>query len=400
MNTVFAKNGRSLIALALVLWLAGCGGTPSMVGLVPPPSEAVVEKAPIMPEDPLRRGFVMRGLYPEYAVGPGDEIELILRDVELVREAVRIRPDGNISFLLVENLQVAGMTVGQLDSVLTIAVSRYLREPKIDVQVTEYNSKMVSLLGAIEYNSLIGYKTGQGRYALKNRTYLLDLILEAGGTTSDAQLDQVQLIRGGQAYTFNLQRVLRFGDISHNPVLQGEDIVIVPGASRLTKKVVVLGEVSQPDVYLLAGDASLLEAVSRAGGLNSVALRDDIRIIRAGNVGPEMFTVDFKRITTHGDLSQNVNLKNNDIVYVPRSFIGDVNDVITKIEPLLNVLLIPSSYRDLYTTGGGLRVDTGDPASSSTTQGFSRPLPGTGGIAGKEVVVPEEEEEEEQGEDE
>ena len=95
---------------------------------------------------------------------------------------------------------------------------------------------------------------------------------------------------------------------------------------------------------------------------------------------------------------QNMNLKNNDIVYVPRSFIGDVNDVITKIEPLLNVLLIPLSHRDLYTTDGGLRVDTGDPAASSTTQGFSRPLPGTGGVvAGKEVVVPEEEEE--QGED-
>lgn len=64
---------------------------------------------------------------------------------------------------------------------------------------------------------------------------------------------------------------------------------------------------------------------------------------------------------------QNVNLKSNDIVYVPRSFIGDVNDVITKIEPLLNVLLIPSSHRDFYTTGGGLWVDTGDPAASSTT---------------------------------
>lgn len=339
----------------------------------------------------------MRGAFPEYIVGPGDVLDLILREVVPVRETVTVRPDGNISFLLVENLPVRGLTIGELDSSLTAAVRRYLREPKIDVEVSEYGSKVVSLLGAIE--SLVGAggaKSGQGRYALKNRTYLLDLILEAGGTTPDAQLEKVQLIRSGQAYTFNLQRVLSFGDPSHNPILQGGDIIIVPGASRLTKKIVVLGEVTKPDVYLLASDATLLEAVSRAGGLNSTALRDDIRIIRPSEGRPEMFTVNFQRITTHGDLAQNVLLDNNDIVYVPRSFMGDVNDVITKIEPLLNVLLIPSTYRDLYTTGGGLRIDTGDPAASSTTQGFSRPLPGTAGKA----VVPQEEGDEEEEEQE
>ena len=47
------------------------------------------------------------------------------------------------------------------------------------------------------------------------------------------------------------------------------------------------------------------------------------------------------------------------------------------------------TYRDLYTTGGGLRVDTSEPAVSSTTQGFTRPLPGVG----KLVVPPVEEEE-------
>ena len=48
----------------------------------------------------------------------------------------------------------------------------------------------------------------------------------------------------------------------------------------------------------------------------------------------------------------------------------------TKIEPLLNVLFIPATYRDLYTTGGGLRVDTGDAATTGTTTGFTRLLPG------------------------
>ena len=132
--------------------------------------------------------------------------------------------------------------------------------------------------------------------------------------------------------------------------------------------------------------------------LSPTALRDDIRIIRPVAVGPEMFTVDFKRITSHGDLSQKVILSDNDIVYVPRSFLGDVNSVITHIEPLLNVLLLPATYRDLYTAGGGLRVDTCEPISTGTTEGFTRPLPGT--AAGKPVVPAAEEDEERTQQDE
>ena len=75
----------------------------------------------------------------------------------------------------------------------------------------------------------------------------------------------------------------------------------------------------------------------------------------------------------------------------------DVNDVMTKIEPLLNVLLIPATYRDLYTTGGGLRMDTGDAAATGTTTWFTRPLPGVGKLA---MPVEDEEQQEEDREEE
>ena len=60
----------------------------------------------------------------------------------------------------------------------------------------------------------------------------------------------------------------------------------------------------------------------------------------------------------------------------------------TKIEPLLNVSLIPATYRDLYTTDCGLWVDTDNAAATGTTTGFTRPLPGVGKLA-----VPVEDEE-------
>lgn len=360
----------------ILLILCGCG-SPAPQVLPPPVPLAEVEREPL-PIDPQQQVYVEVNGFPEYLIGPGDVLTISLRDVEVKKEVVAVRPDGNISFSLIENIRAAGRTTTQLDQALTAELSHFLRDPKIDVEVTEYRSKMVSLLGALQTVITAGTKTGQGRYPLKTKTTMLDAILEAGGTTSDAQLDRVQLVRSGRAFTFNLQQALDTGDLTQNPILQGGDIIIVPGAAQLTKKVIVLGEVRDPDVYLLPEDASLLEALSRAGGLKETALRNDIRLLRASKEGPEMRAVNFERITRFAELEQNPILENNDIVYVPRSFMGDINEVIAKIEPLLDLLLLPATFRDLYTTGGGLRLDTGKPPESGGTL-FTRPLPGTTG---------------------
>ncbi len=381
-----------------IFLLASCGGPPD-IKLVPPPEHrgegyADIEQPPLSPS---KRSFTEISGFPEYLIGPRDVLEITLLAEESKIEEVEVRPDGRISYALVEDLQAAGLTPTQLDEVLTAELSRFLRDPKIDLAVKEHRSKIVNLLGAIQIIQSGGgnrpIKSGQGRYALQGKTTVLELILEAGGPLPEAQLDRVKLIRGDRSFTLNIQHVLATGEQSHNLLLQGDDVLIVPGTNQLSKKIVVLGEVEAPSVYMFPDDVSLLEALSRAGGLTESALQDDIRIIRSGTEGPEMFGVSFKRITRDADLKQNVALRNSDIVYVPRSFMGDVNDVLAKVEPLLSVLLLPATYRDLYTTGGGLRVDTGEPPTG--TSEFTRALPGT---ASAKPVSSEDEEEESHGE--
>tara|TARA_B100000809_G_scaffold75469_1_gene73203 strand:- start:1273 stop:2412 length:1140 start_codon:yes stop_codon:yes gene_type:complete len=364
----------------LCISIAGCGSTmPAVTDL------SEIQEAPTrgpMPMDPLRQAYTERGGFPEYIIGVGDKLKLTMREIQLTSESVVVRPDGNISFAMLEDVQAAGRTPTELDDDVTNRLAQFLRFPKVDVEVEEYESKKVSLLGAIEtLDASSGYgQSGQGRYSLKGKTTLLDLILEAGGTTPDGQLENVQLIRANKSFRLDLRKVLTSGVQSDNAILQGEDIIIVPGTSLRSKKVIILGEVFQPNVYMFADDARLMEALSEAGGFNAEALRDDIRLIRVVEGSGQMYSINFERFANHGDLRQNVALKNDDIIYVPRSFLGDVNDVITKIEPLLNILLLPATYRDLYSTGGGLRIDTGDPPSSSAS--FTRTLPGTAKPAG------------------
>ena len=377
---------RSILAAGGLLLINACGSSlPSVsTAAVAPGSVAGPFEAP--PADPQLQSYTDRTGFPEYVMGPGDEVEITLRDVEVTKETVAIRPDGNISFGLVENVVAAGRTPTELDDLLTQELSRFLRNPKIDVEVVEYKSKVVSLLGSIQSLDRSTDRTGQGRYPLKTRTTVLDLILEAGGSTPEAQLDEVQLIRMGRTYELDIQQTLNTGDDTQNVALQGGDIVILPGTNLRSKKVVMLGEVERPNVYMFPDKARILEAVSQAGGLTTSALRDDVRLIRVVEGLPKMYRMDLARLVERGDFDQNIALQNDDIIYVPRSFIGDVNEVIAKVEPLLNVLLLPATYRDLYTTGGGLRLDTGEASGSSTV--FTRDLPGT---AGKPTAPPPEE---------
>ena len=376
MNQLGCTFRLALVALGLAL--AACGSTaPSLTAISALPESTVPRQ---IPADPARQAYTDRGGFPEYIIGAGDVLRLALRDVQVTSETVTVRPDGYVSFAMLENVPATGRTPTELDADLTQQLGRFLRSPKVDVEVVENHSKMVSILGAIEVLERGGVKSGQGRYPLKGKTTVLDLILVAGGSTADAQLDKVQLIRGDATYRLDLQRVLTTGDQSYNAVLQGGDIIIVNGASLRSKKVIVLGEVARPNVYMFPDDARLMEALSQAGGFENAALRDDIRLIRVVEGVPHMYSVNFERLATRGDFSQNIRLQTDDIIYVPRSFIGDVNDVITKIEPLLNILLLPATYRDLYTTGGGLRIDTGDVEGGATS--FTRTLPGTSKPAG------------------
>ena len=327
----------------------------------------------------MHQAYTGRGGFPEYIIGAGDQLGLTLRDVKATREEVVVRPDGNISFSMLENVRAAGRTPTELDVDLTERLSRFLREPRVDVEVLTFQSKIVSVLGAIETLERGGVKSGQGRYPLRGKTTVLDIILEAGGTTPDAQIDHVQLIRGDGSFRLDLRSVLSSGEQTDNVILQGGDIVIVPGSSLRSKKVIVLGEVVRPNVYMFADDARLVEALSQAGGFAEAGLRNDVRLIRVVEGSAQMYSINFERLANQGDFRQNVALENDDIIFVPRSFIGDVNDVIGKIEPLLNVLLLPATYRDLYTTGGGLRLNTGESTGSTT---FTRTLPGTAKPAG------------------
>jgi len=99
--------------------------------------------------------------------------------------------------------------------------------------------------------------------------------------------------------------------------------------------------------FLAAGGAKLAELDRKTTvgqlialvGYNDLAVLDDIRVIRGDARKPEVIPVDLQRLFQYGDRSQDIVLKDNDIVFVPRQRIGDWNAFLAKISQTLVLLL-------------------------------------------------------------
>lgn len=125
-------------------------------------------------------------------------------------------------------------------------------------------------------------------------------------------------------------------------------------------KVVVFGEMSGAGIHeLTEEDNTILDVLGRAGAAGPDANLKEIRVVRGDPMKPEIVKVNVRAIL-NGDLSQNLELRNGDIVYVPKSYILQIEEVLRVAELPLRViddlfriraLFIPNQRRALYGYG-------------------------------------------------
>jgi protein involved in polysaccharide export with SLBB domain len=95
------------------------------------------------------------------------------------------------------------------------------------------------------------------------------------------------------------------------------------------QKVFVDGQVARPGAFPLLGFMTVMQSISQAGGLKDGARKNEIIVIRRGDqVKPVVLKVNLKKAMSGKDMSQDIYLAPFDIVYVPRSTIGNVNDFV------------------------------------------------------------------------
>ncbi|NIQ91516.1 MAG: hypothetical protein GWN93_21910 [Deltaproteobacteria bacterium] len=216
----------------------------------------------------------------------------------------------------------------------------------------------MSLLGAISTTAGVivgpdtprGSRSGPGNYFLTGKTTVLQVLARAGGPTEKANLREVNIRRKtGQATTVNINKTITQGDLTQNPVLDAEDTVVVPVLGEDKKnRVFVFGEVNNPGVIPTRGELTVVEALALAGGFKQRAVLGDAKILRGDMTRPEVIACDIDRILNKGDMSQNVKLRNGDMLYLPKNRIGRINDWLREIRPLLDFIIWPASVYRAY----------------------------------------------------
>ena len=93
-----------------------------------------------------------------------------------------------------------------------------------------------------------------------------------------------------------------------------------------SQRVFVDGEVNRSGLVPLNEPMTALQSISQAGGIKDTALLSGVIIIRrtADNKFAAM-QLDLEKAIDNSDMSQDITLKSNDIVYVPKKTIANVN---------------------------------------------------------------------------
>ncbi len=283
----------------------------------------------------------------EYILEPGDIVSISFwQQPDLNVQMARLDAEGKIDIPLAGRINAAGLTISQLSSKIVERISIYNKSiTQATIVINEYGSKKIFITGAVGT---------PGKFNFEKMPNIWEAILEAGGPQQNAQLDRVQLIRGGESggkiTEIDLTAAFERGEMRGLPALMPGDNIYVPagqsGGSIATaaggaqpaasggtnlfsrkKSVYVFGHVMMPGVYQIEKDMDVLQAIVQAGGpaypnratTNAPLTEPDlehVRIITRGPEAPVVYSVNVEKYTNVATPIPLI-LKPGDTVFVP-----------------------------------------------------------------------------------
>ncbi|MBA3564534.1 MAG: polysaccharide biosynthesis/export family protein [Gammaproteobacteria bacterium] len=245
-------------------------------------------------------------LAQDITLGAGDVVRISVYGQSDLDTVARITNEGDISFPLVGEVQIAGLTARQAEVTLARLLSEgnFVRNPQVGLFIEQRSTAERDAV------TILGQVNRPGRYAVEaisdaGAETIVGLIALAGGVQDDAA-DHLILTREEEGenttYRVDLVALLRAGDVSQNHALDAGDIVFAPRMDVFY----IYGEVEKPDRYRLERDMTVMQAISVSGGLTQFGTEKGIRIKRRNQEGE---IVDYRAKLT--DL-----LRPDDVVHV------------------------------------------------------------------------------------
>jgi polysaccharide export outer membrane protein len=153
-----------------------------------------------------------------YVIGAEDVIFIkVWRDNDVSGQFL-VRPDGRISVPLIGDVTASGRTPEQLEKDIAERLSKFIREPQVNVGILSVGSKKYFILGEVNK---------PGSFPLVVPTNVLEALVNAGGFRDFANETKILILRGNKVFTFNYKQVTRGKKPEQNILLEPGDKIIV-----------------------------------------------------------------------------------------------------------------------------------------------------------------------------
>ena len=156
-------------------------------------------------------------------LGPGDVFDVRVYGEEELSSTYRVDSDGTIDFPLIDTIKVAGLGPPEVTALLEkeLKARKLLVDPQVSILVKEYNSKRISVIGAVDR---------PGTFPLTEGLTVVQAITLAGGFTNLANRNATVLTRRHgeetKKYRIAVDDVTRRG--AKDPRVGPGDIIYVP----------------------------------------------------------------------------------------------------------------------------------------------------------------------------
>jgi polysaccharide export outer membrane protein len=249
-----------------------------------------------------------------YYLSPGDEIRVsVLGSTELSR-TLKIPPDAHVFFPMAGDINVDGMSIPEFRQIL-VEKLRTADEQRIgsgdQIAVKVFRNDDLGITTIVP-------SSGRINMPLAEEVELAGLTVEEANQAIAKKL-LPYIVRPSVSTTIVKSASGLPGRISDPQVS-----VEVTGFGG--HKILVLGEVEKPGVYVSEGGSRVLEMLARAGGPTDNAKLKNVALVRpATETSPVRNAIlNLDQALKTGDLEQNPPVQRGDVIYVPKTTIAKV----------------------------------------------------------------------------
>jgi protein involved in polysaccharide export with SLBB domain len=221
-----------------------------------------------------------------------------------------VRDDGNILLPIVNEVQVAGLTLAQATARIRAALSEPIIAPQISLELVKPAPRRVYVAGEVLKPGVLEWRDAPSLSKALNL---------AAGITERGDVRNVRLHRGEREFALDISRLIREGDFSVDVELEPGDQILIPERPRVT----IVGPVPGAGIayfeegdtlYQLLSEKQITRSQVTTSGhmdISPVELRY-VRVIR----GDQTMIVNLDIIRRTGDPTNDIPLVRGDRIVI------------------------------------------------------------------------------------